>query len=85
MPWFILLFCLAALVKSWFVNGAAVFSKLTELGHLGLAATLFLIGTGLTARTIKQAGARVMLQGVLLWIFVAVASLIVIRVGWVHL
>ncbi len=93
VPWFIVLFCLAALAKTWFAAGAPVFTNvfakvfatLTQLGHVGLAVTLFLIGTGITARMIRQAGARVMLQGVILWIVVATASLWIIREGWIHL
>jgi len=50
-----------------------------------LAATLYLIGTGLSARTIRQVGVRPMLQGVLLWMVVAVGSLALIRAGWIHL
>jgi uncharacterized membrane protein YadS len=48
-----------------------------------LAATLFLIGTGISVETVRRAGARVMLQGVLLWALVASVSLAAIRSGWI--
>jgi uncharacterized integral membrane protein (TIGR00698 family) len=85
IPWFILLFCLAALAKTARPSCAALFHRFTQLGHIGLALTLFLIGTGITLKTIRQAGARVMLQGVTLWIIVATASLALILNGVIHL
>ena len=85
LPWFILFFCLAAAANSWFFALAPLFRKLTDLGHIGLALTLFLIGTGISMRTVRQAGARVMAQGLLLWVIVATASLLAIRAGWIGL
>ena len=58
---------------------------LKHLGVLGLTVTLYLIGTGLSARTIRQVGPRPLLQGVLLWIAIASGSLALIRLGWIHL
>jgi uncharacterized integral membrane protein (TIGR00698 family) len=84
-PWFILFFCLAAVAKTWFSNFASWFAILNQAGHIGLALTLFLIGTGISMRTVKRAGARVMAQGVLLWIIVASASLAAIHLGWIRL
>jgi uncharacterized membrane protein YadS len=52
---------------------------------IGLTVTLYLIGTGLSMKTIRQVGVRPLLQGVVLWIIVAVASLSLIRGGWIHL
>jgi uncharacterized integral membrane protein (TIGR00698 family) len=85
IPWFILFFCLAALVQSSCPSGSFLFTKLNTLGHVGLAITLFLIGTGINPRKIKRAGPRVMLQGLILWILVATASLFIIRKGWIHI
>jgi uncharacterized integral membrane protein (TIGR00698 family) len=85
VPWFILFFCLAAVAKGYLPSLSVIFSRATQLGHIGLAITLFLIGTGISARTIKRAGSRVMLQGVLLWVVVAVCSLLAIRTGWIRL
>jgi uncharacterized integral membrane protein (TIGR00698 family) len=84
-PWFILLFCLAAVAKTWILSLAPLFAKINQAGHIGLALTLFLIGTGISMRTVRQAGVRVMAQGVLLWIMVATASLFAIHAGWIHL
>jgi uncharacterized integral membrane protein (TIGR00698 family) len=84
-PWFIALFCLAAVANTYLRSGHAVYPALKHLGMIGLTATLFLIGTGLSRKTIRQVGVRPMLQGVLLWIVVAAGSLALIRAGWIHL
>jgi uncharacterized membrane protein YadS len=62
VPWFILLFCLAA-----------------------AAATLFLIGTSLSKRTLRQVGVRPFLQGISLWIIVAGASLAAIYFHYISI
>ena len=51
------------------------------LKHLviGLTVTLYLIGTGLSMKTLREVGVRPFLQGVLLWLFVATGSLALIR------
>lgn len=84
IPWFILFFCLAAFANTYVPRSSVVFAKVAELGHVGLAITLFLIGTAISPRAIKQAGARVLLQGLLLWICVAIASLVIICKCWIH-
>jgi uncharacterized membrane protein YadS len=85
IPWFIFLFCLAAAANSYFGGMTQLFAGASRLGHNALAVTLFLIGTGISLESIRKAGPRVMLQGVLLWALVAGASLTAIRAGWIHL
>jgi uncharacterized membrane protein YadS len=80
-PWFILFFCLAAVANTYISSAAHLFTSLSTLGKLGLTATLFLIGTGISRATIKQVGVRPLLQGVLLWIVVGVLSLLLISRG----
>ena len=58
---------------------------LSTLGKIGLTATLFLIGAGVSRKTIQQVGPRPLLQGVLLWAIVAVCSVLAIRAGWIAL
>ena len=84
-PWFILFFCLAAVASTYFHPLRPAYPWLKQLGVLGLTVTLFLIGTGLSMKTIRQVGPRPLLQGILLWIAVAVGSLALIRAGWIHL
>ena len=81
LPWFILFFCLAAVANTYLPGTSGVTGVLYAAGRLGLTATLFLIGTGISRETLRQVGWRPMLQGVLLWIVVAATSLYLIRVG----
>jgi uncharacterized integral membrane protein (TIGR00698 family) len=79
LPWFILFFCLAAVVNTY-VPAFANFDRWAfSAGRLGLTATLFLIGTGISVVTLKSVGWRPLLQGVLLWIMVAAVTLYLIR------
>lgn len=84
-PWFIALFCLAALANTCLPEYRGAFGELTRLGRAGLTVTLFLIGTGITRRTLHEVGWRPFAQGVLLWLVVATGSLMLIRAGWVRL
>jgi uncharacterized integral membrane protein (TIGR00698 family) len=85
LPWFILFFCLAAVINTY-VRETAEFSKiLFTLGRYGLTATLFLIGTSISRKAIKQVGWRPLAQGVTLWILVALTSLYFIHIGWIAL
>lgn len=82
-PWFILLFCLAALAGTYLPALGPVYPQLSLLGKVGLTVTLYLIGTGISRTTLKQVGARPLLQGILLWAIVAISSLALIRMGWI--
>jgi uncharacterized integral membrane protein (TIGR00698 family) len=78
-PWFILFFCLAAVINTYIPALAKFDSWAFSAGRLGLTATLFLIGTGISIATLKSVGWRPLLQGVLLWIVVATVTLNLIR------
>jgi uncharacterized integral membrane protein (TIGR00698 family) len=84
-PWFILFFCLAAVSNTYVHIFQSAYPVLKHLGGIGLTVTLFLIGTGLSMKTLREVGVRPFLQGILLWLFVAVGSLALIRAGWIHL
>ncbi|MBE7219287.1 MAG: putative sulfate exporter family transporter [Caulobacteraceae bacterium] len=75
VPWFILLFLLASVVSTSVPRLGAGYARLTHLGHLGLTATLFLIGTSLSRKTLRAVGVRPLVQGVALWLGVGGASL----------
>jgi uncharacterized membrane protein YadS len=81
-PWFILFFLGAAMLRSYVPAFAPVYPWLSHAGRIGLTVTLFLIGTGMSRASMKQVGIRPLIQGVLLWIIVAVTSLLIIRAGW---
>jgi uncharacterized integral membrane protein (TIGR00698 family) len=84
-PWFILFFCLAAFANTYWPVFHSVYAAANHLGRLGLVVTLFLIGTGLTRETLRQVGIRPMLQGLVLWITVALGSLALVRAGRIGL
>lgn len=80
-PWFILLFCLAAVASTYLPAFSSAYSAFYTLGKVGLTATLFLIGSGISRSTLKQVGVRPLLQGVLLWALVALSTLALVRYG----
>ncbi len=84
-PWFIVFFCLAAVANTYLPLFKPIYPALSHLGVTGLTVTLFLIGTGLSKATLREVGIRPLLQGVLLWAIVGLASLQLIRLGWIHL
>jgi uncharacterized integral membrane protein (TIGR00698 family) len=84
-PWFILFFCLAAVANTYLPAFTNFWHVLGNLGRVGLTATLYLIGTGISRATLRQVGVRPLLQGVILWVLVGVTSLWFIFVGWISL
>ncbi len=84
-PWFILFFCVAAVLNTYIEAGQPVFVMLRQAAVIGLTATLFLIGSGISRATLRKVGARPLVQGVVLWLIVAVLSLWLITSGWIEL
>ena len=78
IPWFIFFFVLAMVANTFLPIPATVSFGLVWLAKKGLTVTLFLIGSGLSSRVIRQVGVRPMIQGIILWIFIALLSLAVI-------
>ena len=85
IPWFILYFCLAAAASTYIPRFAAEYGALHTLGKSGLVATLFLIGTSLSKRTLQQVGIRPFVQGVTLWVVIASLSLFAICRGYISI
>jgi uncharacterized integral membrane protein (TIGR00698 family) len=84
-PWFILLFCLAALLNTLLPSYSGAFGALNHLGRIGLTVTLFLIGTGLNKQTLAKVGLRPLVQGMILWVIVGSTTLALIMENWIHL
>ena len=85
LPWFILFFCLAAVINTYVPPSAYLSKIFFTLGRYGLTATLFLIGTSISRSALKEVGWRPLAQGIALWIVVALTSLYFIRVGIISL
>ena len=83
-PWFILGFILAAAVVTFFPALQSAGHIVESMAKRALVLTLFLIGAGMTRKTIQAVGFRPFLQGVTLWIVVAVSTLGAILAGWIH-
>jgi uncharacterized integral membrane protein (TIGR00698 family) len=84
-PWFIAFFCLAAVFNTYLPAGFPAYLVCSKVARIGLTATLYLIGTGLSVATLKKVGHRPLLQGILLWLLVSIGSLWLIRAGWIAL
>lgn len=75
VPWFIGLFLLASLLRSYVPAIATWSPHLSEVARRGMILVLFLIGTSLSLRALRVVGWRTMAAGVTLWLFISVASL----------
>jgi uncharacterized integral membrane protein (TIGR00698 family) len=80
-PWFILFFVGAAVISTYIPGGRPGWNELFSLAKVVLNITLFLIGTGITRKSLREVGVRPLMQGIALWIVVAVSSLALIRWG----
>lgn len=78
IPYFILLFVCAMLLNTFFPVLLPVGKIIVPLAEKSLTLTLFFIGAGLTSTALKQVGAKPLLLGILLWVFISVSSLWVI-------
>jgi uncharacterized integral membrane protein (TIGR00698 family) len=85
LPWFILFFCLAAVVNTYVPNISRLTQTLFTLGRFSLTAVLFLIGTSISRSALKEVGWRPLAQGILLWMAVALTSLYFVRIGFISL
>jgi uncharacterized integral membrane protein (TIGR00698 family) len=84
-PWFILLFCAAALLRTLMPAFGSVFTSMNHLGRIGLTVTLFLIGAGLNKMTLKRVGFRLLLQASILWCMVGTVALLAVYFNWIHI
>ncbi len=75
VPYFIGLFLLASVARSFAPGVAQAAPMLTHAATAGLTATLFLIGAGITRETLAAVGWPPLLQGLLLWAFISMTSL----------
>lgn len=85
IPWFIFLFVGASVLSTYVPRFTGAYLDLNKLGKAGLTATLFLIGTSLSKKTLQAVGIKPLLQGVILWVIVASISLAAIYTGLVKI
>jgi uncharacterized integral membrane protein (TIGR00698 family) len=80
-PWFIVGFLAAAALVTWVPALRIPGHYVALLARRGLVLSLFLIGTGLSRQALRSAGARPLVQGLLLWVTVSALALVIVRVG----
>lgn len=79
IPWFILWFVVAMIINTYCGLPECISKFIVGISKRGLALTIFLIGTGLSLKTIKEVGPRPLVQGVLLWLVIGTMSAAVIK------
>ncbi|MFE3871637.1 YeiH family protein [Flavobacterium sp. ZS1P70] len=75
IPYFIGLFILAMIMNTYTPQTAIIAPHLVSIAKIGLTVTLFLIGAGLNLNALKSVGFKPLLQGISLWIFIAIGTL----------
>lgn len=80
-PWFILGFIIVSAIVTWVPETQAAGEIVAAAARRALVLTLFLIGAGLTAESLKSVGLRPMVQGVLLWLLTLSAVLAAVVTG----
>lgn len=72
IPWFILWFVVASVIRTYI---DVPFDFILRAARIGLTVTLFLIGAGLSRKSIASVGTRPLLLGVMLWVVISAISL----------
>lgn len=79
IPYFILFYCLAILTAYLLPEFATFYQSVFSISKQTLVLCLFLIGSGITFKKVKEAGVKPLMLGVFLWIIIATSSLIYIQ------
>ncbi len=75
IPYFIFLFVVASIVRTYVPLESGIFDILVSIAKTGLIVTLFLIGAGLSRKTLRSVGVKPLIEGILLWIVIGSVSL----------
>lgn len=76
IPYFIGLFVVAMLGNTFIPQISFISSYIVFIAKTGLTVTLFLIGAGLNWKIVKTVGVKPLVQGLLLWGFILITSLV---------
>ena len=80
IPWFILYFIIAIVANTYLLQDfQPVSHAIAGLARKGLIITMFFIGASLSVDVLKAVGVKPLVQGILLWIVISVASLAYIK------
>lgn len=75
IPWFIFFFLVASVIRTY---ASGPWDIVVYAARVGLTITLFLIGAGLSRKSIAAVGARPMILGVILWVVISSVSLLAV-------
>lgn len=76
IPWFVVLFVSAALLRSIVPEGVLpVMDGISRSARIALVLVLFLIGAGITRATLRAVGVRPLVHALLLWVIIAGSAL----------
>lgn len=75
IPWFIGLFVVAMIVNTYLPFAKKYDHYLVSIAKSGLTLTLFLIGCGLSRKTLQSIGIKPLIQGVILWLLISSVAL----------
>lgn len=78
IPWFIFLFIIAMVIHTYCNLPESITQTLVWLAKKGLSVTLFMIGAGLSLKSIKSVGLKPLILALLLWLVISAGSLIVV-------
>lgn len=79
IPWFILFFLLASVIRTYTDAPQVVWDMLVRIARIGLTVTLFLIGSSLSRASLAKVGVRPLVLGVVLWVLISAAGLWSVR------
>lgn len=78
IPYFIGLFIVAIILNTYIPFFHNVGSYIVSVSKMGMTVTLFLIGAGLPRKILASVGFKPILQGIILWLLLAVPALLAI-------
>ncbi len=78
-PYFILGFIGASILRTYVPQIGEHAATIKLVASAGLAVALYLIGSGITRKTLRNVGFRPLILGVILWVFISVSSFFVVR------
>lgn len=78
IPYFIGLFILAMILNTFVPQLSVISPHIVSVAKIGLTVTLFFIGSGLSRSVLLAVGIKPLIQGILLWGFIATLSLLAI-------
>jgi uncharacterized integral membrane protein (TIGR00698 family) len=78
VPWFIGLFVMAMCLNTFFPSIEQYSHYISGISRPVLTVTLFLIGCGLSGKSVRRVGLKPVLQGLILWVIVSLGTLVAI-------